>query len=180
MYAKVENDIVVRVVKGRGSIREGNYTPQWLKIAATEAELNALGWYEVVRASGKHPEFYNNQSPTYDYAAGVVTEVIVSTPHNFAAAKKRQRQRARRGARGILSEFDWYASRKAENDTAIPAVVITYRNDIRTQFEVMKTAINACVDMDALETLVTGNDGADPPVPNMPQFPDPDDYALQE
>ena len=58
-------------------------------------------------------------------------------------------------AEGILNETDWYVTRKAEEDTAIPSAITTHRRAVRTKQAEMETAITNASDTPALETLYT-------------------------
>ena len=50
---------------------------------------------------------------------------------------------AKTEAAGLLAPYDWYVTRKAETDKAIPSDVSTYRTAVRTSCEKIETAINA-------------------------------------
>ena len=47
-------------------------------------------------------------------------------------------------AGSLLASTDWYVTRKAETDTAIPADVLTYREAVRTASGAIESAISAC------------------------------------
>jgi len=75
-------------------------------------------------------------------------------------------------AHGLLSDTDWYASRKAETDKAIPSDVATYRAAVRTKENDMKTLIGNAADVDALAALYVYNDD-DPRIRPLGEWPDP-------
>ena len=50
---------------------------------------------------------------------------------------------AKTEAAGLLAPYDWYVTRKAETDKAIPSDVSSYRTAVRTSCEKIETAINA-------------------------------------
>ena len=58
-------------------------------------------------------------------------------------------------AQTILSETDWYVTRKSEKSTAIPSAITTHRDAVRTKQASMETAITNASDTAALETLFT-------------------------
>ena len=58
-------------------------------------------------------------------------------------------------AKSNLKETDWYVTRKAEEDTAIPSSITTHRKAVRTKQAAMETAITNAADTPALETLYT-------------------------
>ena len=57
--------------------------------------------------------------------------------------------------KSILNETDWYITRKAEEDIAIPSSITTHRKAVRTKQAEMETAITNASDTPALETLYT-------------------------
>ena len=79
-------------------------------------------------------------------------------------------------AESLLNQTDWYITRKAEKNTAIPSAVTTWRNGIRTKQAAMETLITNASDTPALETLYTyvnTADEGDPVVMERPlgEFP---------
>ena len=71
----------------------------------------------------------------------------------------------------LLARYDWYVVRKAEKSTAIPTVITTYRDAVRTACNTRETEFDACADTAALVTLYgqTEKDGVF--TPNMTQYP---------
>ena len=58
-------------------------------------------------------------------------------------------------AASMLAPTDWYVTRKAETDVAIPSAVSTLRAAIRTTCGTREGEINACDTTDALAALLT-------------------------
>ena len=58
-------------------------------------------------------------------------------------------------AGSLLAQSDWYVTRKAENDTAIPADVLAYREAVRTTSGTREGEINACTTTEELAALLT-------------------------
>ena len=56
---------------------------------------------------------------------------------------------------GILNDTDWYITRNAEKETAIPSAISTHRDAVRTKQASMETAITNASNTPALETLHT-------------------------
>ena len=50
---------------------------------------------------------------------------------------------AKREAASLLAPYDWYVTRKAETNKAIPSDVSTYRTAVRTSCEKIEASINA-------------------------------------
>ena len=57
-------------------------------------------------------------------------------------------------AEGELNRTDWYITRKAEKNTAIPSAITTHRDAVRSKQAAMETAITNASDTPALETLI--------------------------
>ena len=55
----------------------------------------------------------------------------------------------------LLAPTDWYVTRKAETDAAVPSAVSTYRAAVRTTCGTRETEINACTTTDELAALLT-------------------------
>ena len=58
-------------------------------------------------------------------------------------------------AASMLAPTDWYVTRKAETDVAVPSAVSTRRAAIRTTCGTREAEINACDTTDALAALLT-------------------------
>ena len=54
-----------------------------------------------------------------------------------------------------LNRTDWYITRKAEKNTAIPSAITTHRRLVRSRQATMETSITNASDTPALETLYT-------------------------
>lgn len=79
-------------------------------------------------------------------------------------------------ANSLLASTDWYATRKAETDTAIPTDIATYRASVRTATGTIETAINACTTLDEFKALfVTPVDAQSVPTGNTPIYDFPDE-----
>ena len=61
-------------------------------------------------------------------------------------------------AASMLSDTDWYVTRKAETDTAIPSNVTTYRTAVRTVCGTREAEIAAVKTTEALEALMKAPD----------------------
>ena len=56
-------------------------------------------------------------------------------------------------AAGLLAGTDWYITRKAETDIAVPESVLTYRAAVRTQSGAIEATITACETIEAFMAL---------------------------
>ena len=172
--------------------------------AWTASELAAIGIYEITfdNSKKKDEKYYinTNQTFTYDASAGTVTAAYgdatakahadtLWTAQDETDGKGTEGEVATRGlkynfiqvikqqAQGLLNQTDWYITRKAEKNTAIPSAITTWRDGIRTKQAAMETLITNASDTPALETLYTyvnTADEGDPVVMERPlgEFPE--------
>ena len=180
MYAKVENNVVVKVNSSLASFNRA--APSW-----SAEQLAANGIYEVVydNTNLKDNRFYINGAESFTFANDTVTAsytvavgkalddvnevdedgnalldndgVQVVTP----GLKTNEKNQIKAQAAGLLQSTDWYVVRNAESSTAIPTNVSTYRTAIRTKSGEMETAIDGAASAEALEALFTYTAGAD-------------------
>ena len=79
-------------------------------------------------------------------------------------------------ANSLLASSDWYVTRKAETDEAIPSTITTYRTAVRTASGTIETAINNCADLDAFKALfVVPMDSDGEPSGKAPMYNYPDE-----
>ena len=69
-----------------------------------------------------------------------------------------------------LAKTDWYITRKAEEDTAIPSSITTHRKAVRSKQADQETKITNAADTAALETLYTRNNSGDRPIGDIPEL----------
>jgi len=202
MWAYVKDGSIVQVNTSqtrlviRGTEFPAKYANEW-----TVQQKKDYGVYEVVQDNTnlKDGAYYNNGASTYTFASDTVTLTYASatakelddttwtqkqiddgeapdgaTTSTVATEglKTQHKEKIKSQAHSLLSDTDWYASRKAETDKAIPSDVATYRAAVRTKENDMKTLIGNAADVDALAALYVYND-ATPPVRPLGDWPDP-------
>jgi len=170
----------------------------------TASELAAIGIIAVTFDDSKKKDerYYinTNQTFTYDADAGTVTAAYgdaTAKPHadvlfsaqdetdglgtegelNARGLKYIFIQNIKKQAEGLLNQTDWYITRKAEKNTAIPSAITTWRDGIRTKQAAMETLITNASNTAAIETLYTyvnTADEGDPVVMERPlgEFPE--------
>ena len=121
-----------------------NYPSNWLQLS-TDSEKSAIGISEVADAPSYDQRFYWG----------------VDNPKDLAKLKTIWTKIQKDGANGYLAPYDWYVTRKAEKDTAIPSDIQTYRDAVRTTCATRETEINNCSDVAALKTLIDGTYDSD-------------------
>ena len=185
MFALVESGSITKYLNGnRGITLNDLQYPRAIYTLWTEAERNAIGIYSIVYddTNKKDERWYINTDQSYAFANNKVTATYgTATAKAHADTTWTQQQIddgmapdgadtdtvATRGlkynlirdvksqAAGELSKTDWYITRKAEKNTAIPSAITTHRDAVRSKQAAMETAITNASDTPALETLYT-------------------------
>ena len=172
----------------------------------TKSEREAIGIYEVEMdySKRKDEKWYINTDVTYAFGSGKVTGSYGDATAKAHADTLYTNQDKTDGkiptgkdvgdvaveglktiliknvkakANTLLSQTDWYVTRKSEKSTAIPSNITTWRNGIRSKQAAMETSITNANDTPALETLYTyvnTADEGDPVVMERPlgEFPE--------
>ena len=185
MFALVESGSITKYLNGnRGITLNDLQYPKAIYTLWTEAERNAIGIYTVEYddSNKKDEKWYFNTNQSFAFADNKVTASYGSaTAKKHADTKWTQEEidddKAPEGAdtntvkeeglktvlirqvkaqtEGELNITDWYITRKAEKNTAIPSAITTHRDAVRSKQAAMETAITNASDTPALETLYT-------------------------
>ena len=200
MFALVESGSITKLLSGnRGITIDGIQHPRAIFTVWTEAERNAIGIYtvEMDKSKLKSDEWYINTDVTYTFGSGKVTGSYGDATAKAHAdtlfteqdktddlipdgkdvgdvatrgLKYRLIQQVKKQAESELSKTDWYITRKAEKDTAIPSSITTHRDAVRTKQADMETKITNAADTAALEALYTFNDSGVRPLGELPRL----------
>ena len=196
MFAQVVSGSITSFPKGNKGIEIGDVKyPASIYTLWSESERNAIGIYtvEIDNTNRKSEEWYINTNVTYAFGSGKVTGT-----YGTATAKAhadtlwtQEDEDAGLGTKGdvkdeglktklirgiknevkiILNRTDWYVTRKAEEDTAIPSAITTHRRAVRTKQAEMETAITNASDTAALEALYTRDSDNDRPLGELPEL----------
>ena len=181
MFALVDksDNSITKMLNGNKGITIGdNQYPRAIFTLWTEAERNAINIYTVTidESKRKDEQWYINTNITYAFdgtnATGSYGDATAK-PHadtlytaedednglgteddvKVKGLKTILIENVKAQAAGILSNTDWYVTRKSEKNTAIPSAITTHRNAVRTKQASMETAITNASDTPALETL---------------------------
>ena len=203
MFALVEDGSITKFLSGNRGITIGdNQYPKAIFTLWTKSEREAIGIYEVEMdiSKSKDEKWYINTNITYSFGSGKVTGSYGDATAKAHADTLYTAQDETDGlgtegevkaeglktilirnvkaqANQLLSETDWYVTRKTEKSTAIPSNITTWRNGIRSKQAAMETSITNANDTPALETLYTyvnTADEGDPVVIERPlgEFPE--------
>ena len=183
MFALVDksDNSITKMLNGNKGITIGdNQYPRAIFTLWTEAERNAINIYTVTidESKRKDEQWYINTNMTYAFdgtnATGSYGDATAKahadttwTAQDETDGKGTEGEVATRGlkynliqtvklqAEGELNKTDWYITRKAEKNTAIPSAITTHRDAVRSKQAAMETAITNASDTPALETLYT-------------------------
>ena len=181
MFALVDksDNSITKMLNGNKGITIGdNQYPRAIFTLWTEAERNAINIYTVTIDTSKRKDekWYINTDITYSFdgtnATGSYGDATAKAhaDANFTAQDETDGlgtegelkseglktvliRQVKAQAEGELNRTDWYISRKAEKNTAIPSAITTHRDAVRSKQASMCTAITNASDTPALETL---------------------------
>ena len=181
MFALVESGSITKMLNGNKGIQIGDLKyPRAIYTLWTEAERNAIGIYTVEYddTNKKDEQWYINTNQSFAFADNKVTASYGSATAKAHADTLYTQEDEDNGlgtkddvkveglktilirtikeqAEGELNRTDWYITRKAEKNTAIPSAITTHRDAVRSKQDSMCTAITNASDTPALETLYT-------------------------
>ena len=175
MYAIVKDNNITQLITNPKSIVIGDVRyPAKIFSLWSQSELNAIGIYEVITDSTnkKDEEYYINTNEKYTYADGQVTRSWgTATPRKLEdesgvddegneftnyGLKTEKKRIVKQQASGLLAPTDWYVVKATEiAEYSVPENITTFRADVRSKSNEMETQIDACNNVDELETLYT-------------------------
>jgi hypothetical protein len=175
MYAIVKDNNITQLITNPKSIVIGDVRyPAKIFSLWSQSELNAIGIYEVITDSTnkKDEAYYINTNEKYTYADGQVTRSWgTATPRRLEdesgvddegneftnyGLKTEKKRIVKQQASGLLAPTDWYVVKATEiAEYSVPENITTFRADVRSKSNEMETQIDACNNVDELETLYT-------------------------
>jgi len=180
MYAIVEDNNITQYINNPKSVVIGDVRyPAKIFQLWSQAELNAIGIYEVITDSTnyKDPAYYNNTNEQYNFADGQVTKswgtatakrlndenAVDEDGNNIIedgvqvinyGLKTEKKRIVKEQASGLLAPTDWYVVKSTEvADYDIPANILSFRADVRSKSNEMEIQIDACTTVDELKAL---------------------------
>ena len=137
------------------------YPSNWLRLASEE-EKEAIGITWEADTAPVDTRFYWSEGnpkrledePAVDENGDPVldrdgVQIINQGLKTVWVAQQKQQ------AGSLLAPTDWYVTRKAETDAAIPAAVLAYRESVRTICGTREAEIAACTTTEELAALLT-------------------------
>jgi len=123
----------------------------WTKWSATEKEGWGLVWEDDPTPLAPYDNFYY---------WGWNGDGDALLPKPLADLKVSKVSEAKTSSASMLSNTDWYITRKSEANTAIPSGITAYRTAVRANYTVLKTAINNASDIAGLQACYATTAGA--------------------
>ena len=181
MYALIVNNEIKEIITNpKAMIIDDVQYPAKIFQLWSQAELNAIGIYEVITDSSnfKDKEYYINTNEEYNFSDNQVTkswgtatpkrledeDAVDEDGNNILDAdgnqvinyglKTEKKRIVKQQASGLLEKTDWHNHKALDDDTyTIPENVKNYRADVRAKSNEMETQIDACNTVDELKTL---------------------------
>ena len=183
MHALVQDNNITQIITNPKALVIGDVRyPAKIFQLWSQAELNAIGIYEVIinSTNKKDEEYYINTNEEYNFADGQVTKSWgTATPKiledenavdkdgnnildndgnqviNYGLKTKKKRI-VKSQASELLAPTDWYVIKATEvADYNVPENITTFRANVRAKSNEMETQIDACTNVEQLETLHT-------------------------
>ena len=179
MYALVQNNQIVKLFNNPKSFElNGNkYSAQIFSLWSNE-EKNAIGIYEVEydHVNKKDESYYINTNEQFKFENNKVIsyfgtanpkqlEDVNAVDQNGQPVLQDGKQVVIKGLKsqkisiskqqtaGLLSNTDWYVTRKSDVGTAIPQAIQDFRTNVRAVSNQQETQINACTTVEQLKSL---------------------------
>jgi len=136
------------------TINGTSYPANWLRLTSL-AEKQAVGITEVADKTSHYDDrfYWGVDNPKQLNDETVTPEG--GTPYVQKGMKSNWTAQVKDTANKLLSQTDWMVIRKVERNVDIPAATVTYRAEVITEIERLKTAIEAAADVPALIAIVT-------------------------
>ena len=173
MYALVESGTITKYFNHPKGFTLGDLQyPADIFMKWSVEEKEAIGIYEVVfdDSNKKDEKWYINTNQSFAFADGVVTasygtatakahadvtKTIDGVESTTPGLKTNLIKDLKQQVANELARTDWYVTRNSEKSTAIPSVISTHRDAVRTKQAAMEAQITGAADTAALETLYT-------------------------
>ena len=193
MHAIVKDNNITQLITNPKSIVIGDVRyPAKIFSLWSQSELNNIGIYEVIidSTNKKDDEYYINTNEEYNYADGQVTRSWgTATPKQLEdknatdengvelnpvvvieGLKTQKKKIVKSQASGLLTPTDWYIVKASEvADYSVPSNITTFRADVRSKSNEMETQIDACTNVEELETLYTRDQNGVRPLAEFPE-----------
>ena len=143
-------NVVLKVNKGWTDDNNFKHPRQWIRYTADEKDNWGVSW-EDDTVLGAFDSFYYY---------GWNSDGDALRPRPLAGLKISKVNLAKEETASYLTKTDWYVVRKTEKNTAIPSEITAFRDAVRANYIVLKTAIGNASDIAGLQACYTTVAGA--------------------
>jgi hypothetical protein len=127
------------------SVEDGTQFPAgWFRLASPE-QKQALGFTEVPDPVPVDDRFY------------FVSQIGEPVPKQLDEVKKLFKSQAEETAYRLLLPTDWMIVRKVEENVDVPVNIATFRTAVRQKCRDTVATIEACTDLEQLQTFILSN-----------------------
>ena len=172
MFALVESGKITQMPKGNKGIQISDIKyPAAIYTLWSEAERNAIGIYtvEIDETNKKDEEWYTNTDITYAFSGGKVKGTYGSATAKamddktekgilVKGLKTIKKELVDKQCEAILAPSDWRVVKATETGGTMDSGWKTWRASVRTKCNSMQTQINNAANVDALATVMAGQD----------------------
>ena len=143
---------------------DGKYLKEgrgWTDSNGMKHPTNWAIWTEDYKKNTKNLTWEEPLGP-YDnfYYWGWNSDGDALLPKPLADLKLKLILQAKLTSSNMLSDTDWYVTRKVERNVAIPSEITAYRLAVVTNYASLKTAINSASDIAGLQAIYNTTEGA--------------------
>ena len=114
----------------------------WVQWSSADKEKWGVTWEDDPTPLGSYDNFYY-------YGWNSDGDALLPKP--LADLKASKVSQAKTSSASMLSNTDWYITRKSETNTAVPSGITAYRTAVRANYTTLKTAINNASDIAGLQ-----------------------------
>ena len=197
MYALVKNDNIEKIIiNPKALIIDDVQYPAKIFQLWSSSELNAIGIYEVITDTSnfKDEYYYINTNEQFNYSDNKVTrswgnaspkrlededavdengDPVLDDDGNQIinyGLKTEKKRIVKSQASGLLAPTDWHVVKATEvAEYSVPENITAFRADVRSKSNEMETQIDACTNVEELETLYTRDQNGVRPLAEFPE-----------
>ena len=118
------------------------HSGRWVNWDADRKEAMGVTWEDDPTSLAPYDSFYY---------WGWNSDGDALLPKPLADLQANKVSEAKTSSASLLSQTDWYITRKSETNTAVPSGITAYRTAVRANYTTLKTAINNASDIAELQ-----------------------------
>lgn len=153
MYAIIKNGQVIDIINNPKFLFKNISFP---KSGISDDFLQSHGIFKIIEGEQKDERFYTVEKadPFVKIIDGVPYSFYKNTPKDLDEIKQKYVNETKQRAKGVLSETDWYFTRKEELGINVPQEVLDYRANIRNIQSTRETSILNSTTVDEIKEIV--------------------------